>query len=77
MEEHRKDLKDSKQRKVLDQLMQELVNEHPSFYYLSTTEVAAKLHERIEDATGISHDDLELVKDLSQKDIQMLLSIHH
>ena len=77
MEEKRKDLKDSKQRKVLDSLMLELSAAHPSFYYLSTVEVAAKLHERIKNRTGIAQEDYQLVVGLSRNDIQILLSIHH
>ena len=77
MEEKRKDLKDSKQRKVLDNLMKELSVAHPSFYYLSTVEVAAQLHERIKNRTGIAQEDYQLVIGLSRNDIQILLSIHH
>ncbi|HAU67463.1 MAG: hypothetical protein P8I38_13930 [Arenicella sp.] len=76
MEEKRKDLKDSKQRKVLDNLMQEISVQHPSFYYLSTVEVAFELYEKIQKRTGIAQEDYELVVGLSRDDIQILLSIH-
>ena len=76
MEEKRKDLKDSKQRELLDNLMQKLSHEHPSFYYMSTVDIANELHARIQERTGISQDDYQLLNGLSRQDIQILLSIH-
>ncbi|MEM6639213.1 MAG: hypothetical protein AAF610_04855 [Pseudomonadota bacterium] len=43
MEEKRKDLKVEKQRRFLENLVGSFANEHPSFYYLPTVEIAAKI----------------------------------
>ena len=77
MEDKHKDLKSTKQRKVLDSLMSKLSAQNPSFYYLSTVEVANELHASIQARAGLSADDFELVRALSAHDIQILLSIHH
>lgn len=70
-------LKSSRQRAVLDKLMTKLAKKEPSFYYLSTSDIAASLHEAIVARAGLSPEDFELVKDLERQDIQILLSIHH
>lgn len=77
MEEKRKDLKDSRQRELLDDLMQKLSMEHPSYYYLSTVDIAHELYERIKERKGLSQEDYQLLAGLSREDIQILLSIHH
>ena len=76
LQEEHKDLKDSKQRKIIDALLSRLSSQHPSFYYLSTTDIAYELHQLINKRTGIDTEDWLLVKNLSQHDIQILLSIH-
>ena len=76
MEEKRKDLKSSKQRVLIKGIVDELAKTNPSFYYLSTIELAAEIKQHIHSPAALSHDDFQLVKDLKRQDIQLLLSLH-
>ena len=76
MEEKRTDLKSSRQRELLQNIIAVLNESHPSFYYLSTIEVAAELKKYIHESGKLSRDDYALMKDLKRLDIQMLLSLH-
>lgn len=76
MEEKRKDLKNTLQKEVINEVVQILNDSHPSFYYLSTIEVAAEIKGYIHQAGNLSHEKFGLVKDLSRRDIQILLSLH-
>ncbi|NND81072.1 MAG: hypothetical protein HKN50_01455 [Gammaproteobacteria bacterium] len=76
MEEKHKDLKNTRQKQVLDRLMAELASEHPSFYYLPTVEIAVELERLIAEPGRLSHDDAQLMQGLDHRDIQILLSLH-
>ena len=77
MEEKHKDLKSNKQLRVIEQIMLELADAHPSFYYLSTIEISNEISAYIKSSNRLNKQDLELVDSLSARDIQMLLSLHH
>ncbi|MFT5573366.1 MAG: hypothetical protein ACI9FR_002301 [Cryomorphaceae bacterium] len=76
MEEKRKDLKSTQQKQVIQEVIQTLNQSHPSFYYLPTIELAAEIKRHIHQNGTLIHDKFELVKDLSRRDIQILLSLH-
>ncbi len=76
MEEKRQDLKSSKQKKIIVEIVSELNRTNPSFYYLSTSEIAAHVKVYIETAEELARTDKDIVIDLSRRDIQMLLSLH-
>jgi hypothetical protein len=76
MEEKRKDLKNTQQKEVIQEVIQTLNQSHPSFYYLSTIELAAEIKRYIHHSGNLIHDKFELVKSLSRRDIQILLSLH-
>lgn len=91
MEEKRKDLKSTHQKEVIQEIVEDLNKTHPNFYYLSTVEVAIEIEKYINERAGpasggrptggrptgkLSHDKHELVKTLSRRDIQILLSLH-
>ncbi len=76
MEEKRKDLKNSQQKRIVLEVVERLSSEQPSLYYLPTIEVAAAVKEYIHQPSGLSLADTEMVKHLSRHDIQMLLSLH-
>jgi len=76
MEEKRRDLKSTQQKELLRQIMADLSKRHPSFYYLSTIEVAAEIKNYIDQNKGISRDDYLLLKGLTRRDIQIILSLH-
>lgn len=76
MEEKRKDLKNSKQKVIINDIVSILSKAHPSFYYLSTVEIAAEVKDYIQKSGQLSQTDHELVRALDRRDIQILLSLH-
>lgn len=76
VEEKRKDLKNSKQKVLITEIVGILSKAHPSFYYLSTVEIATEVKNYIQDSGKLSQSDYELVKSLGRRDIQILLSLH-
>lgn len=76
MEEKHKDLIASKQKKLLADIIAKLNESHPSFYYLSTSEIAYEIEQYIQRGDGLNRDELEALKSLKRNDIQMILSLH-
>lgn len=76
MEEKRKDLKSTHQKEVIQEIVEELNKSNPEFYYRSTSEVAAEIKKYIHESHRLNHIQHELLKDLSRRDIQILLSLH-
>ncbi len=76
MEDKRSDLKSTHQKEVIQEIIEDLNKSHPNFYYRSTTEVAAEIKKYIHEGGHLNHTQHELVKDLSRRDIQILLSLH-
>lgn len=81
MEEKHKDLIASKQKELINTIVARLSELHPSFYYSATSEIAYEIELYIKNGDGssgqgLSHDETELLKDLSRNDIQMILSLH-
>lgn len=76
MEEKRRDLKSTKQKKIIMDIVSELNRTDPSLYYLSTSEIALEVKNYIETSEQLVQGDKALVTDLSQRDVQMLLSLH-
>ncbi len=76
MEEKHKDLKVTKQRELLSQILENLAKAHPDFYYLSTSDIAAALLDHVDTSAQVSLDQRALLKGLSHRDIQILLSLH-
>jgi len=76
MEEKRKDLKSSRQKKLVQEIVQRLSSEQPSLYYMPTIEVAAAVKEFIHKPGNLPHEQLDVVKALTRRDIQILLSLH-
>lgn len=77
MEEKRKDLKNSQQKKIVTDVVSALNESHPSFYYLSTIEIAGEIKKYIDEPGHLNRDKFDLVKGLSQRDIQLLLSLRN
>ena len=76
MEEKRVNLINSQQKRIINDVLAALNESHPSFYYLSTIEIAAEIKTYIHTSGQLSVDHFELVGDLSRRDIQILLSLH-
>ncbi|MQY42748.1 hypothetical protein GG681_08840 [Epibacterium sp. SM1969] len=75
VEEKRKDLTSEQQRRLLQKLVERLSQEHPDFYYQSTSEIAAQLENYILQKDKLSFDDRTLLAPLSRYDIQLLLRL--
>lgn len=76
MKEKRKELKNSQQKEIIAEVVGTLNQSHPSFYYLSTIEIAGEVRKYIDQSGNLSRDKFDLVKGLSRRDIQILLSLH-
>jgi len=80
VEEKRRDLKSTKQKAILEGVISELSKTNPSFYYLSTSEIAFEIKSYLSETQNtkgsMTKDEIEIVAPLSSRDIQMLLSLH-
>ncbi|MEM1411208.1 MAG: hypothetical protein AAGH19_02540 [Pseudomonadota bacterium] len=57
--------------------MARLSDEHPSFYYLPTVEMAVAIENHIRDRANLTTTERELLAGLDRRDIQLLLSFHN
>ena len=76
MQDKHKDLKSTQQRKIIFDLLDELNKSSPHLYYLSTTEIATQINAYIALPGNLDREQYLLVKDLSRRDIQIILSLH-
>ena len=76
MQEKNMDLKSTKQRQILQSLIEKLSKESPDLYYQSTVEIAIHLAEIIAKPEGVSQAEKEILAGLTHQDIQMILSLH-
>lgn len=76
MKEKRSELDNTKQKAVISRILQRLNKSHPDFYYLSTIELAAEVKKEIHVPQALSHEEFNLLKNLSRHDIQILLALH-
>lgn len=61
---------------MINKIMTKLSDAHPSFYYLSTPEIAIQIKAYIDTPGNLSKEEQDLLHNLSQRDIQILLSLH-
>lgn len=77
MEEKRKDLTVSKQRQILNEIISQLNQSNPSFYYLSTSEIAYEIEQYIQNGENLNRDEIDILDGLDRSKIQMILSLHN
>lgn len=77
MEEKRKDLIASKQKELINLVLAKLHTENPSFYYLSATDIAHEIIRYIKEPGVVSMEEMQLLQNLSQRDIQLILGLHN
>ena len=70
------ELTSTKQKKLLQRLVEELSREDSNFYYQPTSEIAFALKKRIDDKTTLTAEETKLLEPLSRHDIQVILSLH-
>ena len=76
LHDKRKDLTSEKQKKLLQRLVSELSHAQPNLYYLPTSEIAAQIKRYAENEAGLINDEKDLLMGLSQRDVEVLLSLH-
>ncbi|MEM0900196.1 MAG: hypothetical protein AAGI92_09630 [Pseudomonadota bacterium] len=76
LQEKRKDLDSEKQKKLLDKMVEELSRTDADLYYRPTAQIAMRLKQHIDGEAEIRADDRELLRRLSTRDIEVLLSQH-
>lgn len=76
LEEKRKDLDSEKQRQLLRRLVEELSQTEVDLYYRATSEIAAFLETHINGENDLLAEEKALLKQLSRRDIEILLSLH-
>ena len=76
MEDKHKDLTAVRQKQLLNTIVAKLSALHPSFYYSPTSEIAYEIERYIQAGNDLLSSEVELLKDLSRHDIQMILSLH-
>ncbi|MEM9854688.1 MAG: hypothetical protein AAF841_09585 [Pseudomonadota bacterium] len=76
MEEKRKDLDAERQKRLLRAMVDEVSRGYPDLYYQPTSQIALIIHGHIRDGAKLRADDKELLLRLSERDIEVLLSLH-
>ncbi|MEM1401619.1 MAG: hypothetical protein AAGF58_17145 [Pseudomonadota bacterium] len=76
LKEKRKDLESERQKKLLQGLVEQLSRSEADLYYRSTSDIASRLKTYIDGEAELSTDDRDLLKQLSKRDIEVLLSLH-
>ena len=68
-------LKRDQQKEIINQLVNQLSKESADLYYTDSSTIASLVHHKIQNDSGqLSHQQMEIVKDLSNEDILILLS---
>ncbi|MEM6276876.1 MAG: hypothetical protein AAF714_07980 [Pseudomonadota bacterium] len=75
LEDKRSDLESEKRKRLLQDIVQELSAEEPDLYYQATNVIAKMIHQRIKSGEGMTQDRTALLGDLSDRDIEVLLSL--
>ncbi|MEL7299756.1 MAG: hypothetical protein AAFM92_05165 [Pseudomonadota bacterium] len=76
LEDKRVDLDAEKQKRVLRRLVEDLTRESADIYYQPTSVIARIVKTQVDAGTGLNADELDLLRRLSQRDIEVLLSLH-
>ena len=76
LEEKRVDLDAEKQKRLLQRMVNDLTRESADIYYQPTSEIARIIRAQGDAAEGLNADELALLRNLSQRDIEVLLSLH-
>lgn len=75
LEEKRKDLDGEKQKRLLQRLVGELSAQGGDVYYQPTSVIAAMIKDYVQTDAKLAADDKALLTRLSQRDIEVLLSL--
>ena len=76
LEDKRVDLDAEKRKKLIERLVKELSRENVDLYYQSTSAIARLIKQHIDAGANLTADEKSLLDTLSQRDIEVLLSLH-
>ena len=76
LQDKRADLDGEKQKALLMRLISALSAERPDLYYQPTAEVARQVLDYARDQADLGQEDRALLKRLSNRDVEVLLSLH-
>lgn len=76
MENRFKDSQEIKQKRLLQSILEDVCRDHIEYYYDTTCDIAREIEMHIKKARNMSISDRVMLKCLSRRDIQMLLSLH-
>lgn len=76
MEEKRVDLETEKQKRLLLRIVKTLSQTDPDLYYRPTSEVARAIKDYVKAARDLTQEDRALLKPLSPREMEILLSYH-
>ncbi|WP_282603672.1 hypothetical protein [Paracoccus sp. PARArs4] len=65
-----------RQKVLLQRLVGTLSREYPELYYQPTSLVARLIRQRVADGTTLNGDERKLMERLTERDIEVLLSLH-
>ena len=76
LQEKKIDTDAEKQKAILLRLIGDLSHQSPDLYYQPTNQIARMLEEQIRQGVQMNADEIELMKRLSNRDIEILISLH-
>lgn len=76
LQDKRVDLVSVKRKKLIERLLQDISRSHGDLYYHPTSTIALLVHQRINAGTELNAEERELLAPLTQRDIEVLLSLH-
>ncbi|MEM6710699.1 MAG: hypothetical protein AAF590_00260 [Pseudomonadota bacterium] len=76
LKDKRKDLDGEKQKQLLKRLVEEMSQMDSDIYYRPTSYIASQIKACVEAGDRLSLEEQALLKSLSQRDIEVLLSLH-
>jgi BMFP domain-containing protein YqiC len=64
-------------RKIINGLLEQVMQKHPDLYYSPTTEVARMVHEQLQSTMSrLPIEDQMLMKKVSVRDVEIILSLN-
>ncbi|MEP3048649.1 MAG: hypothetical protein ABJL55_15035 [Roseibium sp.] len=76
LQDKRGDLDAEKRKKLITRLLDDLSQTNPDLYYQPTSQVALQIKQHIESDARLHVEEKNLLVNLSQRDIEVLLSLH-
>ncbi|WP_298814729.1 hypothetical protein [uncultured Roseibium sp.] len=76
LRDKRIDLDSVKRKKLIERLLQEISRSQGDLYYQSTSTIALQIKEYVKGDAKLNAEEKALLEPLSQRDIEVLLSLH-